>query len=143
MTHRPRHYVLDDDKSLVPVGLMEWARFFEDFEKRQVALTYHGKAFVSTIFLGLDHRYGEGPPLVFESMIFGGPLDQDYMDRYSSWDDALLGHRRAVLVLRSVRLSRNWREGRYLDRLARRKGHNSDVAMRRARAEEAAEVGHA
>jgi hypothetical protein len=48
---------------------------------------------VSTVFLGLDHRFiGDGPPLLFETLIFGGPLDGDGQ-RYSSWDDAETGHK--------------------------------------------------
>lgn len=50
---------------------------------------------VSTVFLGLDHGWGKGPPILFETMIFGGPLD-DYQVRYSSWDDAETGHKVAV-----------------------------------------------
>jgi hypothetical protein len=50
---------------------------------------------VSTVFLGLDHRFGDGPPIVFETMVFGGPFDQD-CDRYESWDEAVAGHARIV-----------------------------------------------
>lgn len=46
---------------------------------------------VSTVFLGLDHRYGDGPPLLFESMIFGGPLSGEQR-RYSTKAEALAGH---------------------------------------------------
>lgn len=50
---------------------------------------------VSTVFLGLDHSWGDGPPVVFETMIFGGPLDDDQW-RYCTLADAKAGHRRAV-----------------------------------------------
>jgi hypothetical protein len=56
---------------------------------------------VSTVFLGIDHRFhGNGPPLLFETMIFGGPLDQEQW-RYS-WDDADVGHRAAVRKARKA-----------------------------------------
>jgi hypothetical protein len=43
---------------------------------------------VSTVFLGIDHRFGgEGPPLLFETMIFGGPHDQSQY-RCSTWQEA-------------------------------------------------------
>jgi hypothetical protein len=50
---------------------------------------------VSTVFLGLDHSFGHGPPLLFETMIFGGERDQ-YQERYSTLQDAMDGHDRAV-----------------------------------------------
>ena len=60
------------------------------------------ETFVSTIFIGIDHRhYGKGPPLLFETMIFNGPLD-GYQWRYASWDDASTGHRAAVTKARSA-----------------------------------------
>ena len=118
------NYILDDEKNVIPVpekNFLAWARWFEDFERRRVADTRTAGVRVSTVFLGLDHRWGGGgPPLVFETMIFGGPYDQ-YQDRYGSWDDAVLGHRRACLIAFTPFMSRNLREGRYLDRLAKRK----------------------
>jgi hypothetical protein len=55
------------------------------------------------VFLGLDHRFGgSGPPLLFETMIFGGPLDEE-MWRYSSWDAAEAGHAAAVRKAREAR----------------------------------------
>ena len=48
--------------------------------------------------LGSTMRYveaGEGPPILFETLVFGGPLDGE-MDRYSSWDDAQVGHEMMV-----------------------------------------------
>jgi hypothetical protein len=52
------------------------------------------------VFLGLDHQYGfNGPPVLFETMIFGGKHD-DYQDRYLTWDEAEAGHERAVKMVR-------------------------------------------
>jgi hypothetical protein len=54
---------------------------------------------VSTVHLGLDHQFGEGPPLIFETMVF--PCDADGKptswceldsDRYSTEEEALAGH---------------------------------------------------
>jgi hypothetical protein len=51
---------------------------------------------ISTVFLGIDHNHlRQGPPILFETMIFGGPYDQ-YMDRYCTWAEAEAGHARAV-----------------------------------------------
>ncbi|MCG8460126.1 MAG: hypothetical protein MI919_27910, partial [Holophagales bacterium] len=46
---------------------------------------------VSTVFLGLDHNWGDGPPLIYETLVMGGPLS-DEMDRYSTWAEAEAGH---------------------------------------------------
>lgn len=53
---------------------------------------------VSTVWLGLDHRFGEGPPLIFESMVFGGEYD-GYARRYSTFEAAKEGHENIVLNL--------------------------------------------
>jgi hypothetical protein len=52
---------------------------------------------VSTVWLGLDHSFGSGPPLIFETMVFrskDGPLHDLECDRYSTEVDALAGHSR-------------------------------------------------
>lgn len=72
-----------------------WGRWFEDHRNRRVAATELGQVHVSTIFLGLDHSFGDGPPLVYETMIFGGKHDQ-WQDRYSTREAADQGHQKAV-----------------------------------------------
>ena len=47
--------------------------------------------FHDLVFLGLDHQYGEGPPVLFETMVFGGELDQEQV-RYHTWEEAAAGH---------------------------------------------------
>ena len=54
-----------------------------------------GGVHVSTVFLSLNHAFGQGPPVLFETMIFGGPHD-DYQERYTTVEEAREGHRRAV-----------------------------------------------
>jgi hypothetical protein len=46
---------------------------------------------VSTVFLGLDHAFRGGPPVLWETMVFGGVLDGE-MDRYTSKAAAFAGH---------------------------------------------------
>lgn len=57
---------------------------------------------VSTVWLGLDHSFGDGPPLIFETMVFGGEYD-DWTERYSTWEQAEAGHERIVAALRAGR----------------------------------------
>lgn len=55
----------------------------------------NGIAQVSTVFLGIDHNHwGEGLPLLFETMIFGGKHDQEQF-RCSTWDEAVDMHEAA------------------------------------------------
>jgi hypothetical protein len=79
---------------------------YEAFDKRwhiQHKRKYFGKyeVCVSTVFLALDHRYygDSGPPIVFETMIFGGKHDQ-YQERYETYPEALEGHRKALKLAR-------------------------------------------
>ena len=59
---------------------------------RTVAKDKIGDVEISTVFLGLDHQFGKGRPLLFETMVFGGELDQE-MDRYSTYEEAEKGHK--------------------------------------------------
>ncbi len=80
--------------------MARWAMSFDD-PRRVVAQTTVGKVRVSTVFLGMDHRFGlgDGDPVLWETMIFGGKHN-DYQERYTSRADALAGHTLAVdLVL--------------------------------------------
>jgi hypothetical protein len=95
-------YILDNDNRPVPADLEEWARWLEH-NNRHVGFTQiTSQIDVSTVFMGIDHRhFGDGPPLLFETMIFGGPLDGATW-RYVSWDDALVGHKAAVRKARAA-----------------------------------------
>jgi hypothetical protein len=89
------HYILNG-REIVPADLMTWAAFFEDFGKRVVAKTKVGDAEVSTVFLGTDHRFrADGPPVLFETMVFDGPLDGE-QERYCTYDEAEAGHRQMI-----------------------------------------------
>jgi hypothetical protein len=120
----PGHFVLGPDHELIKVDvydkdgqlnipmLMKWGECFEDFSQRKVGQTTVGPYNISTVFLGLDHNYGDGPPLVFETIIFDGEHVVTYelfrgqyfaqeafggsLWRYPTWDDAVAGHAKAV-----------------------------------------------
>lgn len=53
---------------------MGWAMKMEQNDRR-VAATFIGRQWfprwwVSTVWMGLNHQYGDGPPLIFETMVF-------------------------------------------------------------------------
>lgn len=87
------------DKYGMPIAMSRWTELFG--QERHVGddrLTLKGRKYhVSTIWLGLDHAFGYGPPLIFETMIFpnGKSEDELYQDRYSTLAQAREGHWRA------------------------------------------------
>ena len=89
-------YVLDEDGNpRHEPDLHAWAQWIETAD-RHVAHYAHDDFEVSTVFLGLDHNFsGEGDPVLWETMIFEGPLDLS-MWRYRSREDAVVGHRTFV-----------------------------------------------
>lgn len=53
----------------------------------------HDGVLVSTIWLAMDHSFGYGEPIHWETMVFGGEMD-GYQERYTSEEEALAGHER-------------------------------------------------
>lgn len=84
-------YILDDKHNPVPVDdVQQWGRWYEVGD-RHVGDDVIGNIRVSTVFLGLDHAFDHGPPLLFETMVFGGALDGE-REQYSTWAEAEAGH---------------------------------------------------
>lgn len=50
---------------------------------------------VSTVWIGHNHAFFPGRPQVYETMVFGGPRDQD-LERYATRAEAEAGHARWV-----------------------------------------------
>ena len=90
-------YILggEDGHTAIPVEMEVWARWFEDAD-RHVRDTCRDEVRVSTVFLGLDHGFGHGPPLLFETMVFVNGTAAD-MERYCTWAEAEAGHERWVM----------------------------------------------
>jgi hypothetical protein len=94
---RPFYY----DRGGRPIDVHRWAELYESSNDRRVAADdLPGGVLVSTVFLGIDHNFDPaGPPLIFETMVFGGPYDQETW-RYATEAQALATHRQIVAVLR-------------------------------------------
>lgn len=88
-------YILDGHNPVLCEDLVTWAQAFEKSD-RHVARTAQNDIVVSTIFLGIDYNFGGGPPLLFETMIFGGEHDR-YCKRYPTWEEAEGGHKTACV----------------------------------------------
>lgn len=93
-------YILIDHEVVRCTDFHAWAEFKVDFEVNcRVGNTQVGQRWVSTVFLGTNCRhFGDGPPIVFETMIFG-PGQSDVVDRYETWDEAAAGHEKVVASL--------------------------------------------
>lgn len=85
------------DRQGQPIDEHTWATLFGQRGYKQVASEQVGDMWVSTIWLGGDHNWwSPGDPLIiFETMVFGGTLDQ-HTERYATEQDALAGHARIV-----------------------------------------------
>jgi len=93
------HYILEGHKA-VPTDLMTWAKEFWS-QDRNVAKTVIGDYSVSTVFIGLNHQYGEDPPLLFETMVFGeGQLSKE-QTHCTTWEEAEAMHEAMCELVRS------------------------------------------
>jgi hypothetical protein len=92
-----RWYILDENnKPVVAASVIEAAEWLDKNPERKAVKQEHiGDIFISTVFLGLDHAWDSDIPVLWETMIFEGEHDQ-YMDRYTSYEDALEGHQIAL-----------------------------------------------
>lgn len=105
-----RYFILTENRNVIPSSASEWAEWFEgDPNRRQVAKTMvpPGTS-VSTVFLGMDHSWRDGSPLIFETMAFDehGDMEAEVLvdqRRCSIWDEALDQHELAVAELRAWR----------------------------------------
>lgn len=107
------------DRQGLPVPIGEWVRRLEaQGDYPLIAQDNVGNFLVSTVWLGMDHSLGGGPPLIFETMLLpardGKPLppgewpeDDDGSDlssgriwRYSTEEDARAGHESVLARLR-------------------------------------------
>lgn len=114
------------DKRGNELSLREVTPLFEDKEYASVARDTVGVYLVSTVWLGLDHSFGDSKPVLFETMVFNKSMPkppcppsntdfyskefqewlEEYPDqtsasdveceRYHTEDEALAGHRKMV-----------------------------------------------
>ena len=102
--HRVTHFYKLEGKIAIPVDDNEyhwWVLNDPEHGHRVVKQDEFdgGTILVSTVFMfGINHQFRKGNPLLFETMILGGPLDQ-YQVRYSTWEESEAGHEEALKEL--------------------------------------------
>ena len=71
----------DMNTEVIEGGTLAWAAVFEKTKERIIGQTktLYGEK-LSTVWLGLDHQWGDGPPLIFETMLFA-PADPELRRR--------------------------------------------------------------
>lgn len=101
----PLHY----DRQGRPISLRQWVRIAESPRGRFVKSTNVGPFRVSTVWIGLDHGFGSGVPLIFETMVF------EQQRRAARWDGVLfLYHFDAMEICRRYSTERGALRGHQL-----------------------------
>lgn len=92
------NYILDENRTPIEEpDIIKWGAWMKTSD-RTIRKTHVGKVWVSTVFLGLDHNFCGGPPLLYETMIF--EMGDEYQERYATEQEAIEGHERALQVAR-------------------------------------------
>lgn len=90
-------YILDNSgRPVREPDSLKWAEWF-GFANRTVGDTTVGASRISTVFLGIDHNYsGNGRPVLWETLVFGGELDQHQERCSGGSEEAEAMHKRVV-----------------------------------------------
>jgi len=92
----PYFYILGEDHVPERVhDVVTWGEAFGTMNRRVAFDEVAPGVTVSTVFLAIDHAMGFGPPELFETMVFDNDDDEE-MERYATWDEAVAGHQRMV-----------------------------------------------
>jgi len=84
-------YILVEHKA-VQVDQETWIALAGS-QDHTVAKSTIGDYLVSTVFLGLDHQWhAHGPPLLFETMVFGKEPLKERQERCTTWEQAEVMH---------------------------------------------------
>ena len=86
------------------ITMEQWGKLQSDMDYKRVGIhTFPGGRWVSTVWLGLDHQYGDRPILIFETMVFDGKdMMDEYVERYTTEEEAQEGHERIVNTVREL-----------------------------------------
>src|SRR5262245_32150582 len=90
------NYTLIGQTPVLEPDTIKWAEWFHTAD-RVVAQTEIPGGMISTVFLGLDHQFGNGPPLLFETMVFRDGDGQECY-RCSTWIEAEAQHARVAAL---------------------------------------------
>lgn len=105
MSYYAEYYILLPDHTFRKIRNEEEANKAWLMENRRVALTEMDNILVSTVFLVMDHSFGDtGGPILFETLVSGLENIGDWITRYATWEEAKAGHDRAVAEIQADNL---------------------------------------
>lgn len=136
------YWLLDEQGDPVPTSdrvLVELLlRSGRDRAVGKTTFVYRGiKVYVSTVFLVLNHAFDDGPPVLWETMIFTKNQWLDgYQERYRSRIEAEAGHARATMMAQKTLRERRLPSPRRLAVAKRRICEGRDVLRRQRKREE-------
>jgi len=88
------------------ISMDEWINLREDQENRFIDRDVINGFLISTVWIGLDHQFGDGPPLVFETMVFDQREKENWEDifckRASTEEQAREAHQEAVHFVQTL-----------------------------------------
>lgn len=107
------NYILNGHDPVPEPQIKKWAEWFEHSNRtvRATIWVTDSKCFaelernpkrppnsilISTVFLGIDHGWGQKPPILFETMVFGLDGNDEYQTRCATWDEAEVMHEKAI-----------------------------------------------
>ena len=96
-----KNYILDKDNNIIEeADFLTWSLWFAKHDRKIERDTVDGVN-ISTVFMGIDHSFcDKGPPLLFETMVFGGKYDQNCI-RTSTLKEAKQCHSDAVEFIKN------------------------------------------
>ena len=92
-------YILNKENQPVRSTTIDYVKWLEENPERIAVKQEHvDDVYISTVFLGLNYSWESDISGLWETMIFGGEHDQ-YQERYTSYEDALEGHQKALNLI--------------------------------------------
>jgi hypothetical protein len=95
-----KYYVLKGRKVYPAESLLDWALNFEQSNRIVKKDSIEGVE-VSTVFLGLDHNWGDGPPLIFETITFSDSMGEVQV-RCTTYEQAEEMHENVCKIVRAA-----------------------------------------
>lgn len=92
------------DKEGKEITLLKFGELFEDVNYRIIQQTIVDHYTVSTIWLGVNHNWTDGPPIIFETMVFSSVEDDvndQWKEMYTTLQNAKDGHEWIVNKLKN------------------------------------------
>ena len=101
-------YILNEKNKPIAATLSSYSQWSHEYPKKRIVKQENvGELYVSTVFLGMNRDYDEEKPILWETMIFSRneyvENNNEYKTRYTSYEDALIGHETALEFARTIK----------------------------------------